>query len=223
MWPIDYNEQFKKEWRVEETNFDPTKFDDKAVSAFKAKVAELFSTKKEEVENLQIRYCYKMAVNNHRVYVGTVSAMKAFLRNRPEIQDQMGIVELTAVGFDARWVDGNEKEREKSFRFPPPDTEIVLYTQERWERGACFVLWDQFQQSNMSSCRIPEESKDGITTYNGFTEHAYRLVFDYVGGLPAGCKPPAQLSTELPDGTVESEEDLVYGVSWGRGCVNCGP
>jgi len=53
----------------------------------------------------------------------------------------------------------------------------------------------------------PSTAKDGsLETYTGFTEHAFRLVFDYGDKFPR--EPLPVLNTILPSGVVENKKDL---------------
>jgi len=214
MWPTDYNEQFKKDWTVRDHNFDPTRFDDKAVSAFQKAVAKLFSIDENEAENLPIRYCHRAKSSSSPIYVGTVGAVTAFLQRNPAIREKMGITELTSAGFTASWVDGSEKPQ--AFMFPPEDTKIVLYsdTQEWQEMGACFELWAQFERSRelkLKQLGFLRAEDHGVSTYHGFTGQVSRLVFDYGSPLPEGSERPVRLRAVLAGGTGESEENLTKG------------
>jgi len=149
-WPTQYNEIFKQKFNPQHHNPEPTKFDEDAVAEFKQCLGEMFS--QADVDEIGIQYCHSETDNEKPAYVGSAEALIGFLKEHPDVREQMDILEMgrtldgpNAWGFVCRYVDGKGRSGTKGFSMDPA-CKYVLYTKMGWETMACVKLVGHFDK-----------------------------------------------------------------------------
>merc|ERR1712110_1302282 len=94
------------------------------------------------------------------------------------------------------------------------DVRFALYTKQGWETMACIKPMDQFDleaelHGELGPTPVVQKptpvEPPAIQKYSGFTEHAYRFMYNYEDKFTESPK----LLTILPNGTIEKEKGLI--------------
>jgi len=143
-WPTNYNDKFRADFSPKTTNPSPSQFIPQAVEEFKETVVQLFGA---GAKSHDILYCHKKTINSKLVYIGTVVALRSFLKANPSVVQELDITELTETGFVCQAVNQRNEKRPLKFSFASSDTMCALYTMQGWEVMACITPLDQFVEN----------------------------------------------------------------------------
>jgi len=197
----DYNGQFQKSFTCKSHNWDTNNFRPQAAWEFEKAMVELFGP---SASSHDILYCYKASVNHQPLYIGTSEAIQSFLRNKPAVAETMKI-QVSGPNFVVTTAKGETK----PLVFPKTDTMVALYTRVGWNGTASVTILDQFRRDRQLGRieAVVQDANSGgeVIKHTGFTEHVYRLLFDYQDKYAT----TPLLHTVLSDGTIENTEDLL--------------
>ena len=142
VWPIKFNEQFKKSFTCSTANPDPKIFNPQAVADFEHTMNRLFGD--GATDRVPVVYAQSTRTNTLPLYRGTSEQLQCYLRANPAAVDKLKIAKLYPGGFVAVVsVGGNpskgevpKKDSFKHFDLTPGET-YVLYTKQGYESMAC--------------------------------------------------------------------------------------
>ena len=160
-WPIKFNAEFKKRFRIETYNFDPSKFSPRMATEMKACMQALFDEDRGQSlgalisgclggthGGAKLHYCSATSWNKKTILSGTASELVAFLRQHPKLQHAMNIVKLEPDGFTARIkIKGMLQPKEKEFHMASTTgrEEHTVYIKQGYEEMACVKPLDLFK------------------------------------------------------------------------------
>jgi len=132
-WPVKYNEDFRKQFKVSKTNWDFSKFSPRKAHEFRQCMTRLFG----ELGDADLLYCVKSTNNPMKVLLGSSEQLVDFLRVRPALQAEMHIVKMHPDGFISKVLTKGKPDSEKQFRMKRDDGMYVVYVKKGYETMAC--------------------------------------------------------------------------------------
>jgi hypothetical protein len=165
-WPVKYNAQFQKNFNVFKKNPDPTRFSPRAAGEFLECMHRLFSPAAASSSSLfrrllcggsvaadsnwvgsnYLRFATSTKWNERTTLVGTAEQIVSYLRARPKLQENMGILRMLPGGFIANIiVNGKVQDTTKRFTMVNDGTQQVAYMKKGWETMACVKPFDLFE------------------------------------------------------------------------------
>jgi hypothetical protein len=148
-WPIKYNEEFRKQFKVSERNWDFSKFSPRKAHEFRQCMARLFG----DLGNAKLLYCVKETNNPMKVLLGTTEQLIDFLRVRPSLQAEMNILKLHPDGFITKVITKGKTDSEKQFRLKLDGQPQVIYVKKGFETMASCKPLHLFNKD----CEFPDE------------------------------------------------------------------
>jgi len=142
-WPTTYNEKFKADFKISNSNPDETKFVPQAVTEFKECMERLFGM--DATKELPVLFCHKALVNEGPTYLGKAEKLIELLMKDNKKMEELAIKEVDAgsLSFVAIVTDGKGKQGTKKFTMAPQD-EYVMYKKVGWETMGCVKPKSQF-------------------------------------------------------------------------------
>jgi len=164
-WPIKYNEKFQQTFKVHATNPDPTRFSPRAAAEYLECMFRLFnpptSTKYLFGKLLSgagvsadhnwegakhLRYCTSTKWNERTTIIGTAEQIVSYLRARPKLQENMGILRMLPNGFvSSITINGKLDQTTKRFTMMLDDSQQVAYMKKGFEVMASVKPFDLFE------------------------------------------------------------------------------
>jgi hypothetical protein len=142
-WPTKFNDKFKQDFELSDTNPNPKNFEGSAVNDFKACMQELFG--KDFEKKVPIKYAHRTQKNESPIYLGMTEDLQTFFKANPDEMKSLSIKEMTPDGFMSSGEDGKGTKVEKPFTMLPK-TEYVVYKKQGWETMGCCKPKDQFEK-----------------------------------------------------------------------------
>lgn len=146
MWTVNFNDQFRKDFTVHETNPNTTEFDEEAVKTFVDALVELFG---EGARNHSVKFCTKETQNIERTFVGSPSQIKTFLAHEG-VKESLNISSVGSEGDPnqvvVKTLDNKGNRGSQTFTLGDQDTEQVLYKRKGFTSFMCVKALPQFEE-----------------------------------------------------------------------------
>jgi len=143
IWTTKFDDGMKKSFICSTVNPDTAIFKPQKVYEFKRTLCKIFGD--DATSRVPIVYARLSKPNRRPVYTGTAEALEKFLRDRPDVVDQLNIAKLFPGGFVAVVTKkGNKFDGYKHFDFSAGQ-EYVLYTRLGYQEMACIKLLSEFE------------------------------------------------------------------------------
>ena len=132
-WPIKYNQVFKDQFTCMTTNPAKTHFSPRKAVEFMECMQRLFGPLSKDCKLL---YATKTTRNDMKALVGSAEQLVDYLRVRPKLQEEFGILKMFPDGFTTRVVAKGRPDTEKQFRMIFDGEEQVIYVKQGFETMA---------------------------------------------------------------------------------------
>merc|ERR550525_716071 len=149
-WPTKFNDKFKQDFTLTDTNPDMKHFEASAVNDYKACMQTLFGP--DCLEKVPIKYAHKVQKNDSPIYFGKTEDLQKFFRLNTDAMKQCSIKEMTETGFISTGEDGKGTKLEKPFSMEP-NKEYVVYKKKGWESMGCLSSRNNLNESVSSSVK----------------------------------------------------------------------
>lgn len=146
-WSTCYNEKFKSDFKIWDSNPNTKKFDPQAVTEFEECMARLFG--RDASKKQKVLFCHKTLDNVGLVYRGKAEKLIELLKNHPDKMENLAIKNVSSDGlsFVAAGKDGDGGQFEETFTMAPGE-EYVMYKKVGWDTMGCVKPTDQFLQES---------------------------------------------------------------------------
>ena len=164
-WPIKFNDKFKETFDIVSlTNPDESRFSPRAAAEYLDCMARLFNPPVKKGPSLLSAFCRgsgsrpstsakgkmyyasKSTFNNRTAIVGTAPQIIEYLRERPLLQEDLGIVKMFPNGFVTEIViNGEATGKTKQFHMANDGTEQVVYVKVGYETMTSVKPLDLFK------------------------------------------------------------------------------
>jgi hypothetical protein len=142
-WPTKFNEKFKQDFKLSDTNPDSKAFEASAVNDYKACMEALFGP--DCCKKVPIQYATKTTVIDNPIYHGMTEDLRKLFLGSPAAMAECSIKEMTPTGFMSQGEDGKGTKLEKPFTMEA-NTEYVVYKKKGWESMGCCKTKVQFDK-----------------------------------------------------------------------------
>lgn len=146
-WTVNFNDDFKKEFAIEDEYPDSEHFEEEAVATMKHATANLFG---EEARAHKLKFCTKKNHNIFRTFVGTPSQFNDFFAIEG-VKEHFDIISVQDNQIEVTMFDkqGRKKSGSQILRFgDTPDVEHVLYWRKGFTSFWSFKSRDQFDRQS---------------------------------------------------------------------------
>eukprot|EP00928_Gymnodinium_smaydae_P073379 TRINITY_DN56587_c0_g1_i1.p1 TRINITY_DN56587_c0_g1~~TRINITY_DN56587_c0_g1_i1.p1 ORF type:complete len:282 (+),score=21.48 TRINITY_DN56587_c0_g1_i1:44-847(+) len=150
-WSKTYNRSFRNEFSIMTSNPDSEKYCPRAVEEFRHTITKMFGPRAQEQP---ILYCYRMATNHNKVFVGMSEAIISYLRTHVEEMNDLGIESLIGnCAYKTSVVHGDGSRDAQVFSMAA-GVKYALYKKVGWSRMACATPLEQFLKDRKLLARI---------------------------------------------------------------------
>lgn len=150
VWTVNYNDEFRNVFTIEEANPNTEWFNEEAVNTFIDALVKLFGEDARDHPEKLLKFCHKSTQNIDRTYVGTPSQLKTFFA-KEGVKETLGITSVGSDGDPNKIVvatkDRRGKRGSQTFTLGGQDDEPqVIYKRNGFTSFTCVKSLPQFEK-----------------------------------------------------------------------------